>query len=426
MEIGQSIVGIVGLFAIAWALSEQRRQPPWKTMAAGFGIQFSLALLFLKLDLLQGFFEGAQSAILALQAATIAGTGFVFGYVGGGDAPFEITNAGASFILAFQALPLIIVMSAISALLWHWRVMPIIMKGFSFVFQKTLGVRGAVGLSAAANMFVGMIESPLLIRPYLARLSRSELYIVLTVGMSTVAGSVLALYAMVLQDVIDNPVKHLLIASLLNAPAGIMIARILIPETAGDGPGDTGTGDNEDEADFSGTSYGGSMEAVTRGTADGLQIFLNIVAMLIVLVALVALVNFALGLFPDVLGAPLTLQRMLGWIFAPFVWLMGIPWAETVEAGALMGTKTVLNEIIAYIELANLPAESLSERSRLILTYAICGFANLGSVGIMIGGLTAMAPDRREDIINLAPRTVLAGTLATSMTGAIVGLITLF
>ncbi len=421
MEIGQSIVGIVGLFAIAWALSEQRRRPPWKTMAAGFGIQFSLAILFLKLDLLQGFFEGAQSAILALQAATIAGTGFVFGYVGGGDAPFEITNAGASFILAFQALPLIIVMSAISALLWHWRVMPIIMKGFSFVFQKTLGVRGAVGLSAAANMFVGMIESPLLIRPYLARLSRSELYIVLTVGMSTVAGSVLALYAMVLQDVLENPVKHLLIASLLNAPAGIMIARILIPESKGDAPGD-----DEDEADFSATSYGGSMEAVTRGTADGLQIFLNIVAMLIVLIALVALVNFALGLFPDVLGAPLTLQRMMGWVFAPFVWLMGIPWAETATAGALMGTKTVLNEIIAYIELASLPADSLSERSRLILTYAICGFANLGSVGIMIGGLTAMAPDRRKDIISLAPRTVLAGTLATSMTGAIVGLITLF
>ncbi len=351
--------------------------------------------------------------VASLQEATRAGTGFVFGYLGGGALPFDEKAPGASFVLAFQALPLILVMSALSAVLFHWKVLPVVVRGFAWALQRALGVGGAVGVGAAANVFVGMVEAPLLIRPYLKGLSRGELFAVMTCGMATIAGTVMVLYASILGPVVPGALGHILTASLINAPAAIMVARIMVPDMGGGGTG----------FEMPRSDYRGTMDAVTRGTLDGVGLLINVIAMMVVLVALVSLVNQVLGLFPEVAGAALTLQRFLGWIMAPVTWLMGIPWAEARTAGALMGTKTVLNELIAYVELAGLPEGALGQRSRLIMTYAMCGFANLGSLGIMIGGLGTMAPERRGDVVALGFKSILAGTLATCLTGTLVGLL---
>ena len=354
-----------------------------------------------------------NQAAMALEQATMAGTSLVFGYLGGGELPFAEQFPGAAFILAFRALPLVLVVSALSALLFYWRVLPAVVRIFSGLLQRTLGIGGAVGVGAAANIFVGMIEAPLLIKPYLGKLSRSELFTIMTCGMSTIAGTVLFLYAAILQNVIPEALGQILTASIISAPAAIVVSRLMIPQ---EGVLTDGGLTEINEA----TS---SMDAITRGTTEGLGLLLNIVAMLIVLVALVALTNLGLGLLPDLGGAPISLQRILGILLAPFVWLLGIPWSEALTAGSLLGTKTILNEFIAYLNLAGLPEGALSPKSRLIMTYALCGFANFGSLGIMIGGMGTMAPERRSDIVALGMKSILAGTLATCMTGAIVGLL---
>jgi CNT family concentrative nucleoside transporter len=307
-------------------------------------------------------------------------------------------------------------MSVLTTLLFYWRVLPPIVRGFSWALERTLGIGGAVGLSTAANIFVGMVEAPLFIRPYLARLTRGELFIVMTGGMAGIAGTVFVLYATILRPVIPDAAGHLLIASVLGAPAAILISQIMVPDLRDDRTMGTLV-DPEPVADS-------TMDAIVKGTTAGLELLLTICAMLIVLVALVHLVNAMLGLLPALAGAPVTLQRLLGYLMAPVCWLMGIPWAEALTAGSLMGMKTVLNELIAYLELAALPAESMSPRSRLIMVYAMCGFANLGSLGIMIGGLTTMAPERRPDIISLGWKSIASGTLATCLMGAIIGMLT--
>lgn len=410
--VAQSAVGIAGLVAIAWALSEQRRLVSWRIIAAGLIVQFLLALLLLKFPPSQTLFLGLTRLVDAVQAATITGTSFVFGYVGGGRSPFAVTDPGAGFVLAFQALPLVLLMSALSALLYHWRILPLVVKTFSWLLERSMGLGGAVGVSSAANAFVGMVEAPLLIRPYLVKLSRGELFVVMTGGMATIAGTMMVLYATFLTGVIPDPIGHLLTASLISVPAAIMVAKIMIPD-------DTRTGGQDDQP----MVYASSMDAVVRGTADGVGLLINIIAMLIVLVALVALANGLLALLPEIAGAPVTLQRLMGLVMAPIVWLMGIPAEEMMTAGALMGTKTVLNELLAYVDLAHLPAGALSERSRVIMTYGLCGFANFGSLGIMIAGLAAMAPQRRDDIVALGGRSIISGTLASCLTGAVVGIL---
>lgn len=406
----QSLAGIAGLVAIAWGLSERRRQVSWRLVVAGLSVQFVIAALLLKFPAAQALFLGLNKAVEAVQQATLAGTGFVFGYVGGGKAPFAVADPTAGFVLAFQALPLVLLMSALSAILYHWRVLPLVVRAFSLVLERTMGLGGAVGVSSAANAFVGMVEAPLLIRPYLAGLSRGELFVVMTGGMATIAGTMMVLYATFLTGIIPDPVGHLLTASLISVPAAIMLAKVMIPD-------DSRTGGGR----MLPAAYGGTMDAVVKGTGDGVQLLINIIAMLIVLVALVALANAMLGLLPDLWGAPLTLQRVLGWAMAPVVWLMGVPAAEMAAAGALMGTKTVLNELLAYVQMAHLPAGTLSERSRIIMTYGLCGFANFGSLGIMIAGLAAMAPQRRDEIVALGGRSIISGTLASCLTGAVVG-----
>lgn len=411
--IAQGLVGIVALTGAAWLLSENRRAVSWRVAAAGMAIQFLLALLLLKVPAVQTLFLGLNHAVEALQTATRAGTTFVFGYVGGGPTPWTASDPAAGFILAFQALPLVLLMSALSALLYHWRILPLVVRAASRLLERSMGVGGAVGISASATAFLGMIEAPLLIRPYLARLSRGELFMVMSTGMSTIAGTVMVLYATFLDGVIPDPIGHLLTASLISIPAALMIAKIMLPDGAHTGA------EHLDAAH----AYSGSMDAVVKGTMDGVRLLVGIVAMLVVLVALVSLANFALALLPPVFGAPLTLQRAMGWAMAPVVWVMGIPSAEMMTAGALMGTKTVLNELLAYLELARLPEGALSPRSRLIMTYGLCGFANLGSLGILIAGLSVMAPERRDEIVALGGRSIISGTLASCLTGAVVGLL---
>jgi concentrative nucleoside transporter, CNT family len=416
MQTVQSAVGVAALLALAFAISENRRAVPFRQVASGVALTFVLAVLFLKIPQLKAGFAAVGDAVDAIAAATRAGTSFVFGYLGGGRLPFELTVPGAEFVFALQALPVVLVMSVLTTLAFHWGVLPPIVRGFAVALERTLGVGGAVGLSTAANIFLGMVEAPLCIKPYLGRLTRSEMFVVMTGGMAGIAGTVLVLYATVLGSAIPDAAGHLVVASVLGAPAAIVISLIMVPER----PEGRAGGDMEKL----GPVASSTMDAIVRGTAAGLELLLNICAMLIVLIALVHLVNAVLGLLPSVAGAPVTLERMLGIAMAPVCWLMGIPWGEAATAGALMGIKTILNEFVAYLQLAALPADALSDRSRLIMLYALCGFANFGSLGILIGGLATMAPERRDDVVSLGFKSIVSGTLSTCLIGAIVGVLT--
>lgn len=411
--IAQSIAGIACFTAFAWLISDNRKKVSVKVIATGIFIQLAIGLVLLKAPLFRDIFIGLNKVVMSLEAATTAGTSFVFGYLGGGSLPFDEKFPGASFILAFKALPLVLVVSALSSLLFYWKIMPVVVRGFSWCLTKTMRLGGVEGLGVSANIFVGMIESPLFIRPYLDLLTRSELFTLMTAGMATIAGTVMVLYASILKGVIPDVMGHILTASIISAPAAIMISKVMIPETE-----KTTSGRMELPEKVS-----GPMDAITKGTLQGVELLINIVAMLVVLVALIHLVNLIFGFFPNVGEAPLTLQRMLGWLMAPVTWLMGVPLKESLIAGELMGYKTILNEFIAYLELGRIGPEALSEKSRLIMTYAMCGFANPGSLGIMIGGLGTMAPGRRAEIVSLGFRSIVAGTLATCMTGAVVGII---
>jgi CNT family concentrative nucleoside transporter len=411
--IWQSMAGIAAFTCIAWLFSENRRRVNVKLVFAGIALQVALAAVLIHLPLSRDLFVLFNRMVLALQEATAAGTALVFGYLGGDELPFAENHVGSSFILAFQALPLVLVVSALSSLLFYWKVLPAVVRGFSWGLRKSLGLGGAEGLADAFNVFVGMVEAPLFIRPYLERLTRSELFSVMTCGMATVAGTVMALYATILGKQVPDAMGHILIASVLSLPAAITMARIMIPQT-----GDATAGDVSAPQ-----TAAGAVDALTQGTLQGIQLLLNIIGMLIVLVALVTLLNLALGLLPEVAGEPVSLQRLLGFAMAPVCWLMGVPWQEAGAAGALMGTKTILNELIAYIDMSRLPAGTLSPRTLLIMTYALCGFANPGSLGIMIGGLSTMAPGRRNEIVELGLRSMVSGTLATCMTGCIIGIV---
>lgn len=409
----QSALGLLALLAIAWVLGENRRAVAWRIVLPGVGLTLLLALLLLKAPPVQQFFLFLNDALQVLQQSTRAGTSLVFGYLGGAPLPFDEKPGVSSFVLALQALPLVLVVSALSALLFYWRILPWLVRALSLLLEKTLGIGGAVGLSTAANVFLGMVEAPLVVRPYLARLSRGELFMVMTCGMAGVAGTVMVLYAAVIGPVVPDAMGHILAASIISAPAAIVVSALMLPPQGGPAPGSL---DLPSEARS-------AMDAVTRGTVDGLQLLLNIVALLVVLVALVTLANLGLAALPAAGGAPLSLERMLGWLMAPLVWLAGLPWAEAQAAGALMGVKTVLNEFVAYLQLARLPADALSPRSRVIMTYALCGFANFGSLGIMLGGLTVMVPARRDDIVALGLKSIVSGTLATLVTAATVGIV---
>ncbi len=420
MLILQALSGLFVFTALAVLFSEKRQLPGWRLIAAGLGLQFLFAFIVFRVDLIQQALAAINRGVSAVVYATEAGTLFVFGYLGGEPGnvayPFEVDDPTATVVLAFRILPLILIFTVLSAVLWHLRILPLIVQGFSKVLTRSMGVSGAVGLSAVANIFIGMVESPALIRPYLSRLTRSEMFIVMTCGMATVAGSVMLLYSVILQDVLDNALGHILTASVISAPAAIMVALIMVPAQ-------TGADANASEEVPISLHYHSLMDAITRGTGDGLKLMANVGAMLLVLVALVALLNSMLSLLPELGGEAVTLQGLFGYAFAPLTWLMGIPWSEAMTAGSLMGIKTALNELLAYLALVALPANSLSAHSTIIMTYALCGFANFGSLGIMIAGLTGMCPERAQEIVTLAPKSLISGTLATCMTGAVAGLL---
>jgi concentrative nucleoside transporter, CNT family len=410
----QGLAGLVVFVLLAWLMSENRKQVSLKLIVVGIGTQLIIALILLKLSVFRQFFLFLNDGVMVLETATTAGTSFVFGYLGGAALPFTETYPGSAFILAFRALPLVLVISALSALLFYWRILPLVVSGFSWCLRKTMGLGGAEGLGVSANVFVGMVESPLFVRPYLQQMTHSELFTLMTAGMATIAGTVMVLYASILGPVIPDVMGHILIASIISVPAAVTVAKVMVPETGVPTSGELVV-EHPDT---------GSMDAITRGTLQGVELLINIIAMLVVLVALVHLINSLLSILPAMGSRPITLQRMLGRLMAPVVWLMGVPWQESSVAGGLMGMKTILNEFIAYLELSRLSPGTLSERSMLIMTYAMCGFANPGSLGILIGGMGTMAPSRRGEIVALGLRSVVAGTLATCMTGAVVGILT--
>lgn len=412
MLILQSLFGFIVLYALAWAISENRKNIQWRTVLGAIALQAVMFVLLFKFPWFKEAAAALNAALNGVADATREGTKFVFGYVGGGDLPFKVEEGKSPFILATQALPLVIVVSAISSVLFYWRILPLIVNVFSWVLKKSIGVGGAVGVSTAANIFLGTVEAPLFIKPYIAKLSRGELFITMSAGMAGIAGTVMVLYGIMLKDAVPDAIGHILIVSFISAPAAIAFSALMVPHQ---GPTTDGT-------IATGQPVKSTMDAVTQGTVDGVSIFINIVAMLLVLTALIAIINQLLGLVSGKGPDALTLQGIFGAVMAPVVWLTGIPWAEAKTAGALMGTKTVLNEFIAYLDMMKLAPEALSERSRVMMTYSLCGFANFASLGIMIGGMGTMCPERRSEIISLGYRCLVSGTLATLSCGALVGI----
>jgi CNT family concentrative nucleoside transporter len=413
----QSVLGIVIIPLLAWAMSEDRRAMRSATglrfVFGGIALQFMLVALFLYMPWTQALFAALAQMIVALQAAADQGAMLVFGYLAGGPAPFKSENPAAGFILAFRILPLILVLSAIVRLLYYWGVLQRVVQGAAWALQRSLGTGGPLATSAASSVFLGLIEAPLLIRPYLREMPRGALFAAMSVTMATVAGTVMALYAGILSSVVPGAAGHLIAASVINVPGALVLARLAVPDGFSGGPSTV----DMSSADAP-TS---SMDAIAKGTFDGIQMVAAVAATLIVMVALVALVNSMLGLFGDVGGQKLTLQLILGVLCTPLAYIIGIPWSEATVAGGLIGQKVVLNEFLAYLDLLKLPDGSLSERSKLLMTYALCGFANLGSLGILIGGMSVLAPERRGEIVELAPKSLVIGFLTTLLTASIIG-----
>jgi len=410
----QAVLGIFVLYAIAFALSESHRDVRLRPIVVGVAMQFAIALLLLRAPGARSVLLLANDAVRAIEHATTAGTSFVFGYLGGAPPPEGADALSRVYIFGFRVLPQIVLFSVLVAVLWHWRVLQVVIRGFAWALHRTLGVGGAVGVATASTMFLGPVENSLLIRAYLRNMSRSEFFIVMTAGMATVAGSVMVIYANVLGPILDGALAHILVASTVNVFGTVGLARVMVPSDAA----------TEGGADLADTlKYDSTMDAVTSGTTLGLRLAVNVGVMLIVLISLVALLNSVLSLV-TIGDAALTLQRLLGWIFAPIAWLIGIPWSEAVTCGSLLGTKLVLNELVAYIQLAGEP--NLSASTRLVMTYALCGFANFGSLGILLGGMGALIPERRVELFELAPKTLISGTLVTCTTGAVAAIVTSF
>jgi concentrative nucleoside transporter, CNT family len=408
----QSALGMAVIIWLAWLMSEDRKAFRLRMVATALLLQLLIALLLLKFPPARALLLGLNNVVTLLSGATTAGASFVFGYVGGATPPFSVSNPGALTSFAFGVLPLVIVISALSALFWYWRILPLIVGGIAFVLRRVLGLGGATALASGATVFFGMIEAPLLIRPCLAKMTRTELFILFSVGLASVAGTMFVLYATVLRPVLPEALGHVLAASMMALPAAVMIARVMVP------------GDAMTEKVPAELGYRSSMDAVAKGTEDGLKIYLQIMALLIVMVALISLVDQILAMFPKLGGTPVTLERILGFLFAPLVWLYGVPWHEAGVAGSLLGTKTIINELVAYIKYAGLPKGALDSRAGLIMVYALCGFANFGSVGILIAGMSALMPERRSEIVPLALRAMISGTLASGLSASMIGLLT--
>ena len=420
MELFDQLRGLIGLavlVALAWGFSEDRRsRPGWRWMLGALAVQGLLAVLIVRVPVVWQVVGLANSAVSAIEQATLKGSSYMFGYLGGAPLPFALADgAQPPLIIAFQILPLVIVFSALAALLWHWGVLRWLVNGLSFLLRRSLGVSGVVGLSGGANMFLGVVESPLVVRAYFDRMTRAELFQVMVLAMATISGAILILYATTLRETVPDAVGHMISASLISLPAALLIARLMVPGT----PEDAKTAVEKDEP---GLRYESSIDAIVKGTMDGMALFLAVIAVIIVVFALVALTDQVLALLPLIDGEAISLKRVMGWVFAPFMWLLGVPWGEAQAAGGLMGTKAILNEYVAYLELAALPDGTFGARSLLIVTYALCGVANLASVGLLVSTIGTLCPERRAEAAGLGMKSWLAGNLATAMTGAWIGL----
>ena len=410
-NIFQIIIGFIGLILIAIPFSDNFKIINYRFVIYGILCQIVLAVILLKIPFVISFFEILGNGVVVLQEATVEGANFVFGYP-----PSEDAGPYRSLLetFAFGVLPYIIVMACISAILWYWGILPFIVNLISKACQKLFNIGGPVGLGAAANIFIGQVEAPLLIRPYVSKLSNKELLILMTAGMATVAGSVMVALISILETSFgdENLIQHFITASILSVPAAIMYANIMIPSNSI-------TDFNENKVP---KVYKSTMDAVTRGTSDGASIAVSVGTILIAVIALVYIVNVILGSISYQFGFELSIEIILGYLFAPIAWLMGIPWDEAIIAGELLGIKTTLNEFVAYPGLAALDNGELSDKSKLITFYGLCGFANLSSVGILISGITAMAPERKDDLINVSFKALIGATLASCMTGLVVGI----
>jgi len=399
-------VGLLVMIAIAWLASSQRRRFPWRTVAWGLGSQLVLALLLLRTPVGRVFFVAVNGVARAILAVTEAGSRFIFG---------ALYDVGPSFLMS--VFPVIIFMGSLYGVLYHLGVIQVLIRWMSRALSRTMRLSGAESLAAVANIFVGMAEAALLVRPYIEGMTRSELFTLMTTGMATVAGSVLFAYVAMLGG--GDFAGHLVTASLLSAPAAILIAKVMMPET--DEPARAG---GHDEPIVTQKTVN-VIDAAAAGAIDGLKLGAFVGAMLIAFVAGVAVLNGALALAGGWLGVEgVTFQRVLGVLLAPLAFVMGIPWSEAREVGSLLGIKTVLNEFLAYQELGVLVADgALSPRSAVIASYALCGFANFGSLAILLGAVGAVAPGRRPDMAQLGLASILSGSLATFMTGCVAGLL---
>ncbi len=414
---GQGLIGLALILALAWGLSENRKAMPGPRWIAGaLGMQIIMALAFVRVPVIWQAVGVINHGVEAIEKATLAGSSYMFGYLGGADLPFVLKpGATPPTVIAFQILPLIIVFSALTALFWHWGVLRWLVNGLSWILRRTLGVTGVVGLNAGANIFLGVVEAPLIVRSYCATMSRAELFAVMVLSMANISGALLVLYATTLAPILPDAVGHMIVASFLSLPAAILIARMMVPGTA--------TEKDSDAAEPE-VHYDGTMDAILRGTMEGVQLVLSVIGIIIVIFALVNLADQILANLPAIAGAPITLKRTFGWLFAPLMWAIGVPWSEAPAAGALMGTKTILNEYVAYLEFSKVPPGTFSLRSELIVTYALCSVANLASVGLLVTTVSTLAPERRREASQLGMKSWIAGNLASAMCGAMIGLVT--
>jgi CNT family concentrative nucleoside transporter len=412
----QGLAGVVLIVGLCWLLSENRHaRPSLRWIGLAIAAQFCLAILIVRVPLVWEGVTLLNHVVFAIERATRVGSSYMFGYLGGAPLPFALPPGEAPpVVIAFQILPLVIVFSAISALLWHWGILSWMVRRLGRLLERTLGVSGAVGLGGGATLFLGVVETPLIIRAYLGRMSRAELFATMVMIMATISGAILILYATTLSRAVPDAVGHMISASIISLPAAILVARLLVP----------GDGATMADSESPSLSYAGSMDAIVRGTQDGVQLFLAVIGTIIVVFALVALADQMLAVLPEIGGQPLTLRRLFGWGFAPLMWTLGVPWAEAPAAGALMGTKAILNEYVAYLDLAALPPGSFAPRSALIVTYALCGVANLASVGLLVSTIGTLAPERRAEVAALGMKSWLAGNFASSLTGAVIGIVT--